>query len=266
MRRLFKPILYLVVIVLFVVSYFTGKTEYPRPTESYYVNDFADVLMMSTESTITREGERLFDWTLDEVDGGSQVVFATFEVENEDEVEEYDKTDIYREWKIGKDDMGVLVLMFFMDDETDDTDELVLIETQIEVGYRMEQYLTPGELGRMLDSSIYSEDYDWLLDMGVANLLYQILEELYVNVYGYEYFSYDMDEYYEYMMDYEPDGDYSNSSMGLFLYVLSPYSTWSEKIFVLLPYVFVALFGGGYVINKGAGGSSGGMGVFRRRR
>jgi uncharacterized protein len=260
-----KVVFYLVLVGLFIFSFITGKTEYPRPTENYYVNDYADTLMEFTRQRITLEGERLFDLTYDEIDGGSQIVFATFEIDSTDEIEEYDKTEIYREWQIGKDDMGVLVLLFFIDENIDEYGTLTLVEAQIEVGYRMEQYLTPAKLGRMLDDSVFNEDYEWLIDLGVANLMYQLLDELYVNVYGYESFNYDMDLYEDQLFDYTPEYYSSTDEMSLILYIFSPYSTTSDKIFILLPYVLLTIFGGGYIVNKGAGGSSGGMGSRRRR-
>lgn len=266
MFRSSKTVLLIVIAVLFVVSYLTNRSDYPRPTDAYYVNDFADVLMQATRSTIQSEGERLYDWTQDEVDGGSQIVIATFEVETLSDIANYDKTDIYRSWKIGDDDMGVLVLFFFMEDST--TNELELVETQVEVGYRMEQYLTPTRLGLIVDDTIYNEDVNWLLDMAVANMLYELLTELYVNVYGYESFDYDMDAYYDYLLSYVPEIESEPSSMSLFFYLLSPYSSGWEKASTILPYAFLIIFGGSAALfgNRGGGGSSGGMGIFRRRQ
>lgn len=266
MFRSSKAVLLIIVAVLFLISYFSNRSDYPRPTEAYYVNDFAGVLMQATRSTIRTEGERLYDWTQDETDGGSQIVIATFEVETLSDIANYDKTDIYRAWRIGDDDMGVLVLFFFMEDSG--TNELELVETQVEVGYRMEQYLTPTRLGLIVDDTIYNEDINWLFDMAVANMLYELLTELYVGVYGYDSFDYDMDVYYDYLLSYEPVVDSEPSSMSVFLYLLSPYSSGWEKVSTILPYAFLVIFGGSVAVfgNRGGGGSSGGMGLFRRRR
>lgn len=251
---------------------FEGSSKYPRPTADYYINDYADVLFQATRETITNEGDRLFDVTKDEVDGGSQVVFATFVVETLSEIAEYDKTEIYREWKIGKDDMGVLVLLFFMPSETDDTDNYVqldFIEVQVETGYRMEQYLTPTELGLIIDDTIMNDEWDYLIDMAVVHMLYELLTVIYVDIYDYDSFNYDMDEYYEYLMDYVPSGDTSldeTSAMGFIAYLLSPYSSFWDKFITALPLMYIFLYGGGIGIMKAGGGSSGGMGIFRRKR
>jgi uncharacterized membrane protein YgcG len=240
----------------------SANKEYPMPTESYYVNDYADVLMYATRSTITREGERLFETTEDEFEGGAQIVFATFEVENLSEIANYDKTDIYRQWGIGKDDMGALVLMFFMDEGED---SLSLVETQVEVGYRMEPYLTPTKLVQILDDSISNDDYNWLLDMAVANLLYRLLEVAYVDIYQYESFSYDMDAYYDYLINGTIDVYYDTEPMSLFSYFFSNYALLADQLFFFIPALaFISV--GGYGIFRAGGGSSGGMGIFRRRR
>ena len=261
-----SKIRFFTIIVLLLASgiywIFAGKKTYPLPTSAYYVNDYADVLMMATRSSIAREGERLYSVTEDTELGGTQVVFATFKVENLTEIADYDKTDIYREWKIGENDMGVLVLFFF---EENSTEEPQLVETQIEVGYRMEEFLTPAELGRMVDSSINNEDYNWLLDLSVANLLYQILEEIYVEAYDYESFNYDMDSYYDYLLDYEIDEVYDTEPMSLFDYFFSYNAFITDQLFFFVPIASFVLFGG-YGIFRAGGGKSGGMGVFRRRR
>lgn len=249
-------------LILLVISYFVGRSDYPHPTEAYYINDYADALSQAARNTIMREGERLFYASEDENDGGAQVVFATFTVNSMDDVSSYFKTDLYRYWKIGTDDMGVLVLLFFTQDET--TNELTLIETQIELGYRMEQYLTPGELGNMVDSSIYNEDYNWYLDMAVVDLLYQILEGVYVNAYGYESFSYDMDVYYDYLLDYESDHYIPSEPLSSFDYLFSSYISSGDRFFILLPYILASIFGGATIVRLGAGGLSGGGGIFRR--
>ena len=112
---------------LFVLSA-CQKDEYPRPTDAYYINDFANILYEATRDSIRREGERLYDWTQDETDGGSQLVIATFEVETLDEVANYDKTDLYRQWRIGDDDMGILVILFFVPFVEDEIDYLEFLE------------------------------------------------------------------------------------------------------------------------------------------
>ncbi len=260
MGNKFKLILALFFIGLFIVSFLSTKSKYPRPTESYYINDYADALSLATRASIKNEGDRLYNVSLDEVDGGSQVVVATFKVDQKDDIADYDKTEIYRQWKIGQDDMGVLILLFFTENNQN---ELELEMTQIEVGYRMEPYLTPAELGQMIDTSIGNDEYNWYLDIAVMNLFYQILEEIYVGVYEYPSFNYDMDAYYDYILNYTGSDEISISPMTLLFYLFSSFSSFQDKIWTFLPYGLFFLFSGGFIVRKGAGGRSGGMGVRR---
>ena len=260
--------------VLLCISFLTlmlfacTKDEYPRPTNQYYVNDYANILYKATRLSITREGERLYDVTQDEEDGGAQLVIATFEVENLAEIAEYDKTEIFRQWEIGKNDMGLLVLLFFVGETVDEINYLTLVETQIEVGYRMEQYLTPTQLGQIVDTTLYSDEWDDL-DLAVMNMVYELLSAIYIDCYDYESFNYDMEVYEQYLID-NPDQEDDDSHIPLtwILYLLSPFASSSDRLGAIIPLiVFLVLGGGGIVMkNRGGGGSSGGMGIFRRRR
>lgn len=242
--------------------------KYPRPTNAYYINDYANILYQATRSSIRREGERLYEITKDEIDGGAQLVVATFVVENVNDVANYDRTEIYRQWQIGKRDMGVLVLLFFEEEVTEDVNYLVLVETQIEIGYRMEQYVSAAQLGAIVDNTLYSDLWENDLDMGVMHMVYELLSAIYINAYDYESFNYDMDNYRDYL-EANPDvsGDDSHIPLSWLLYLLTPYASLSDRIFALLPVILIVFMGGGglFIRNKGGGGSSGGAGIFRRR-
>lgn len=244
------------------------QEEYPRPSNAFYINDYAMILDVATRDSIRREGERLYEISQDETDGGSQIVIATFEVESEADIANYDITEIYRHWGIGDDDMGLLILMFFESYEEDDIEYLRLLEPiQVEIGYRMEQYLSPSQLGQILDNTIYTDTY-MDLDMATMHMFYEFLSAIYIDVYGYESFNYDMEVYQEYLNS-NPDVEIDDSiPMSMIFYLLSPFTSWSEKLSILLPYlIFVMLGGGGLFVakNVGGGGSSGGIGIRRKR-
>jgi uncharacterized membrane protein YgcG len=184
-----KTFAFITIGLLSIVLFACQKNEYPRPTRSFYVNDFANILDEATRSSITREGERLYELSKDETDGGAQLVIATFEVESETDIANYDKTEIFRQWGIGDNDMGLLVILFFSPYTVDDVLYLELVESQIEVGYRMEQYLTPTTLGSIIDHTLYSDEWDYL-DMAVMHMVYELLSEIYVDIYKYESFDY----------------------------------------------------------------------------
>ncbi len=264
-----KQLFILLWVGLALILFGCQKDKYPNPTNQYYINDYANILYQATRSSITREGERLYALTENEVDGGAQLVVATFVVDNVSDIASYDKTAIFRQWEIGKNDMGLLVIMFFTEETVDEIDYLVLAETQIEVGYRMEQYLTPTQLGLIVDSTLYDETSDEELDVLVMQMVYELLSAIYIDAYGYLSFDYDMEVYKEYLAKH-PDvsEDSSHVPLSFLVYLFSPFSTstdrWSAIIGVL---IFLFIGGGGVVLkNKGGGGSSGGMGIFRRRR
>lgn len=254
-------------IVLLLLLSGCTKREYPKPTRDFYVNDYVNAFHPVVQNIIIIEGERLYEETKDIEDiGGAQIVFATFLVESLDDIAKYNRTDIYREWEIGKNDMGVLVLFFFTETEEDGTTFIYLEETQIEVGYKMEQYLTAVEQGRLLDNTIYANVYDDL-DMSIAYLYYEIIKVVYEEVY-YEYyssFSYDMDDVQDIKDNYFPQ--YSNLDFWSFAWFIMFFTGTADGLwYIIVPTVFV-LFGGGIVFrrNRGGGGSSGGYGIFRRR-
>jgi len=256
--------IYILFTILIVLSA-CQKNEYPRPTNAFYINDYANILYEATRDSIRREGERLYENTQDKTDGGTQLVITTFEVKEIDDISNYDKTDLYRQWRIGDDDMGVLVLLFFKPYTENDIEYLELVETQIELGYRMEQYISPTQLGVIIDNTLYSDEWDDL-DLAVMNMEYELLSAIYVDVYNYESFDYSMSVFQEYLIN-NPDTSYEEPiPMSLILFLLSPFSTWGEKLSAVLPILFVFILGGGFIMNKGGGGSSGGAGIFRRRR
>ena len=245
-----------------------SQREYPKPTDGYYANDFADILYGATREQIISEGELLYDDTMELSDGGAQLVIATFEVEDRDAIANYDKTDLFREWEIGNNDMGLLVILFFVRETIDGTDYLVLEETQVETGYRMEQVLTPTTLGTILDGTLYSDTWEDL-DSAVMHMTYELIRTIRLEAYDDDTYVYDMELFQTYVAMY-PDGQSLDDDLGsgilyLVLALLSEGDIWSWIVGGL---VFVAFSGGTafFVKNRGGGGSSGGMGIFRRRR
>jgi len=235
-----------------------GADLYPRPTNQYYCNDHAEVLTPATEHLIVAEGENLYEWSEDFDEGGAQIVFATFLVGSLEDIAEYDKTTLFRKWGIGKNDMGILVIYFFVEDA-----ELpVLQEVQIEIGYRMEQYLTPIEAADIVDDTVFAEDD---LQMGTAFLLNELLNVVYVEAYDDVVVEFDHEAYQEYFDSYVDDEADTTAEMALILYLFSSYTPVWTKILIVVGILIFGGFAGGVVKNIGGGGSSGGMGIRRRR-
>jgi len=236
-----------------------GKKEYPRPSSEFYVNDFAGALLPGSRDIFFSEGDRLYELTKDDDLGGAQVVVTTILADNEEEADSIDKTKLFRQWQIGENDMGLLILLIFLPSG----DEMVLHSTQIEIGYRMESYITAIKAGQLIDNCLYNDEWNGSLDMGLGEMYYEFLKIIYVDAYGYDSFDYDMEDYRYYILEYEDYDDTSMASLGLVAYIFSPYSSWSSKIFATIAVVLMGSGGGAFVFRRGKGGSSGGYGVNR---
>lgn len=237
------------------------KEKYPNPSKEFYVNDFADALLPGSRQTFLAEGERLYVDTKNEPNnGGAQVVVVTMLVESEEKADEIDRTELFRQWRIGKNDMGLLILLLFVEDG----EEKLLVKTEIEIGYRMEQYVTAARAGDVIDNCLYNPEWEGSLDMGLGEMYYSLLDTIYTQAYGYSSFDYDMEVYRQHLINAEDED--TQIPMSLIAYLFSPYSSVWSKIFTVLG--FLLLSGGGIGIfavrKRGGGGSSGGYGVGRK--
>lgn len=250
-------ILYLLVGLFFVLLLVSCKDKI-KPTKEFYVNDFANAWLKASKSTILRENTRLYDYTKDEDIGGTQIVFTSFLVDSLDDTRNYDRTELYRDFKIGGNDMGILVLFFYQ--KIDNELELILVE--YELGYRMEQYITANMMNTIIDETLINPLY-YSSAMQIAHYLYELLTIVYVDIYGYNSFSYDMDGYAIYLENYVPE-----TNNGVIDIVLSLFREGNISLTTTLSFIAILLLGGsfGFIKNKGAGGSSGGAGSFRRKR
>ena len=113
-----------------------AKSEYPKPTDKFFVNDFADCISDEDEANMQQLGEQLY------YDTKAQVVVVTVDSLNGDSIENY-SIGLAREWEIGEKDKntGVLLLMSKGDRQI-----------RIEVGYGLEGRLTDGKTGRIIDN------------------------------------------------------------------------------------------------------------------
>ncbi len=138
-----------------------AKTEIPKPTNEFFINDFADVIDSETERYIFEKGKEYNNG------GGTQVVVLTMPSINGDSVEDF-SIETAREWGIGDkdEDNGVLILLV-MDSR----------DIRVEVGYGLEDVLNDGKCGRFIRSAspLLSEgDYSG----GIKQLYDDIIGEL----------------------------------------------------------------------------------------
>lgn len=262
--------IYIFLTLLFFVFTLSScnKNEYPKPTKDFYANDFAEALMRKTELEIIYEGEYLYEETkdIDEI-GGTQIVVVTFLVENQDEVDEIDTTQLFREWEIGKNDMGVLIALFFTPYEDNGITFTELYDVIIEVGYRLEAYFVPGVIAQLRDDTLYGDTWGWFTDVALMQFIYEIENMILEDVYQMPGFTYDMDVFYDYLINGpDPIEDDDDIPFDILFYLFSSSSSFWTKLAVVAPVMFI-LLGTGYKFfgNRGGGGSSGGFRIRRRR-
>ncbi len=147
----------LIFILLLVLPLLLGAS--PRPTDKFYVNDYAEVLPQQLQETIFDYSKELYDKT------DAQVVVLTVTTLDGKNVEEY-ALETARAWGIGSSDKnnGVLILL-----STGDR------EARVEVGYGLEGCINDAKAGRLIDEFAipYYKDNDFA--QGTEKLYYAIL-------------------------------------------------------------------------------------------
>lgn len=111
-----------------------AKTNIPDATTDFYVNDFAGVFSVEEKNKLMDNAVKLAD-----ENDGIQVVVTTVKSLDGEAVEDY-AYDMYNKYGIGKDDMGLLILL-----ATEDR------EMRVEVGKSMEAYINDAKAGRFMD-------------------------------------------------------------------------------------------------------------------
>jgi uncharacterized protein len=164
-----KKILPLIIVFIIIFSYtIYGEAVIPNPTNTFYVNDFANVIDNQVETDIvtvnknyekTKEKPQIVIVTVNNMQGMDENSFAIKLIEN---------------WKIGNReyDNGILVLLAIEERRI-----------KIEVGYGLEGAVTDSEAGRILDSSInYLSNDNY--SAGINNIFIQLAKQV-NEEYGY---------------------------------------------------------------------------------
>ena len=132
-KRIFGVLFALLVIVQLSTVAF-AKTGIPAATSDFYVNDFAGVFTSEEKQQLMEKAVSLADNY-----NGIQVVITTVKSLDGQSVEDY-AFDMYNQYKIGKDDMGVLILL-----STGDR------QIRVQTGRAMEAYINDSKAGRFMD-------------------------------------------------------------------------------------------------------------------
>lgn len=102
----------LMLVVLLLPSFSLASDAVPSPSDSFYVNDFANVIDQKTENYMVNYGVRLHK------DSGAQVVLVTVDSTGGTPIEEY-ATSLFNSWGIGSAEKnnGLLLLLSIKDDD-----------------------------------------------------------------------------------------------------------------------------------------------------
>ena len=166
-----RKILSIAAVLLFMVSLCgcSLEEEQLKPTNEFYVNDYADVISPEHESEMLSRSVALNEKTT------AQVVTLTVESLNGEEPSEY-ALEIGREWGIGdkEKDNGILILLSESDREI-----------YIAVGYGLEGALPDSKTGRIIDhyGLEYLKEDDF--SQGLLNISKAVVNEVYLE-YGIE--------------------------------------------------------------------------------
>jgi uncharacterized protein len=146
-----------------------GEAVIPKPTNEFFVNDFAGVLDKSDEQYIQLAAVQLQEATT------AQVVVVTIRSLQGEPLENY-AYQLFKQWGIGtaEQNNGVLILVA-VDDR----------KSRIEVGYGLEGALPDGKTGRIQDEYMipYFKENDY--GSGIRNGFLAIAQEVYEE-YGME--------------------------------------------------------------------------------
>lgn len=158
-----------VLLVVFSLCGCEAEEKYPKHTESFYVNDFAEVLSDTEEQELLQKAVALENATT------AQVVVATVTSLHGEEPYYY-ATELARQWGVGNNeaDNGILVLL-----STGDR------EIFIAVGYGLEGALPDSKTGRIID--VYGLEYlkNDEFGKGIKAISEALINEVYIE-YGLE--------------------------------------------------------------------------------
>lgn len=222
----------LLILSLSVSAFAAKNTPYPPPTQSFFVNDFADCINETDEQKMQSMAEELYKKT------GAQVVCVTVNSLDGKEVRDY-ALGLGREWGIGsKNNDGVLLLLSVEERQID-----------IEVGYGLEGALPDGKTGRILDNYampyLKSDDFSTGLREAFSALIGETATEYGVEINGSS------------LAPDEDEDEYKSSKAVIIDFIIFIIIVFAiRKITGRTPFIF---FGGGGNHHSGGGFSGGGF-------
>jgi hypothetical protein len=229
------------------------------PSPEYYVNDYANVFSSASKDYYLSKSEEVFSKTEGSEIGGLQIVVATYQINDSSDIDgRYNKTDLFRKWKIGENDMGLLFVYYYQSDSEGKT---VLKKISTEIGYRLTSFLTATAMGNILDAD-FADDKDE--EIAQAHAYGDVLSHVLPEAYGISVTPFDEERFQDYEIHYAGPAYAPSEPVDYLTYVFQEGGFWDQFGIPALILGLVVL-GDGFVFASGAGGSSGGAGVSRWR-
>lgn len=237
-QRLTQSFLLLTFILLTLLLSACQGTSVVRPTKHFYINDYANVLSDATVINITREGERLFRDTDSYINGGTILIINTILYTNETDLDAFDEETLMNTWSVNYGSMGLIINLYF----TNENDQLTLSYEKFSVSPKLQQYIAVEQLRFIIDKTLYLSNWDEsVIDLPIMHMYYELLETVYMQVYDYISFTYDMSIYELYLNSYQGDEDIYRQQMTYFEYTLYQIGV-DNEIIVISYFIFTILF------------------------
>jgi hypothetical protein len=261
-------LIFVVVVVIVGIQSLTPK-KFPNPSQVFYVNDYARVLSAGVKEYIVTFSNELYENTKNLGDGATQIVVATFLVDSEEDIQYYraNSVDLYNQWGIGDNNMGLLIIMLYSNEQFDGY-TLPKFEAFLPlVGREMAQYLNEADMGSQMTDQIFPLYLDE--EIALLHFYFEAMTRIYRDAYVglFEEFEYDMEYVEEQVEIYRgTPSSIGSQPMDLLSMVFSPLSGFFDGFGTGLITFIVIAFSGGLLFSAGGGGRSDGTSIFRRRK
>lgn len=245
------------------------KKEYPEPSDYFYINDYARVLTSEVKNYILYFSEQLYEDTKDQGYGGTQVVVATFIFDTADEINSYRREEIYNQWEIGQNNMGLLILMYYSEEQFDGYTMPKYEKFEVAIGTGLTQYFNEIDAGIDMYDTIFPLYDDE--EIGLIHFYFEAVKRIYRDAYPNQFETFNYQSYLNDVITIFEEEEYTFDRVGTsprsFLNSLLDFSfIFSGNTTYFIIGLLALVLGGGLFKTMGGGGRSGGAGIFRRRR
>lgn len=188
-----------------------------NPTEHFYINDYADVLEDATIVNIANEGQRLFNSTDDIMHPGTLLVVNTIIDDDETDLDANDVDILMNHWSIDNKGMGVIINIYFRYQG----DTLELYKSEYAISPLFDTFMNPQQMNFIINRTLYHSNWEDTnqIDLPIMHMYYEMLEFIYVNIYDYVNFTYDMNIFELYLNSYDGDDPVYKTPMNFMSYM-----------------------------------------------